>query len=260
MDDFKTIRLEEEENYATIVIDREKQHNALNIEVISELKSMLLELKQSEYRALIITGQGSKAFIAGADIGEMKDFSISDAREFAQKGQELMRLIEEFPCPIIAAVNGFALGGGNELMMACDLAVAEEEAVFGQPETGLGIMPGFGGTQRLTRLVGERRAKYLLYTGEKISAQEALKAGLVNQVVEKGQALAEAKKLAEKIAAQAPVAVKFTKESINFGFDAGVESGIAFEMNAFSLCFGTEDQKKGLEAFFNKEKPEFEGK
>lgn len=259
-DDFKNLEFEMKDRYGIIYVDRVKQHNSLNLEVIAELKRLLLNLDEEALRALIITGSGDKAFIAGADIAEMKELSMAEAREFSQEGQQLMQQIEEFPAPVIAAVNGFALGGGNELMMACDLAIAEEKAVFGQPETGLGIMPGFGGTQRLVRLVGERTAKYLLYTGDRIDAQRAEKIGLVNKVVENGNSLKAAEKLAQKIVKQAPVAVKMTKESINYGIDAGVERGISFEINAFSLCFGTEDQKIGLEAFINKEKPEFIGK
>ena len=260
LDDFKYIKFEMKDKYGIIYIDRVKQHNSLNLEVIAEFKRLLLELEKEKIRALIITGSGDKAFIAGADIAEMKELSMAEAREFSQEGHQLMQQIEEFPAPVIAAVNGFALGGGNELMMACDLAIAEEGALFGQPETGLGIMPGFGGTQRLARLVGERKAKYLLYTGDRITAKEAEEIGLINQIVPDGSSLEEAEKLAQKIVKQAPVAVKMTKESINYGIDAGVERGISFEINAFSLCFGTEDQKIGMEAFKNREKPEFLGK
>ncbi|MFN2363257.1 MAG: enoyl-CoA hydratase/isomerase family protein [Halarsenatibacteraceae bacterium] len=260
IDNSKNIKFEMKDMYGIVYIDRVKQHNSLNLEVIAEFKHLLLELEKKKIRALIITGSGEKAFIAGADIAEMKELSMSEAREFSQEGHQLMQQIEEFPAPVIAAVNGFALGGGNELMMACDLAIAEEGAIFGQPETGLGIMPGFGGTQRLTRLVGERKAKYLLYTGDRIAAEEAEEIGLINQIVPDGKSLEEAEKLAQKIVKQAPVAVKMTKESINYGIDAGVERGISFEINAFSLCFGTEDQKIGMKAFKNREKPEFLGK
>ncbi|MGM0413864.1 MAG: enoyl-CoA hydratase/isomerase family protein, partial [Bacillota bacterium] len=188
-DDFKNLEFEMKDRYGIIYVDRVKKHNSLNLEVIAEFKRLLLNLDEEALRALIITGSGDKAFIAGADIAEMKELSMAEAREFSQEGQQLMQQIEEFPAPVIAAVNGFALGGGNELMMACDLAIAEEKAVFGQPETGLGIMPGFGGTQRLVRLVGERAAKYLLYTGDRIDAQRAEKIGLVNKVVENGNSL-----------------------------------------------------------------------
>ncbi len=260
LDNLKNLKFELKDGYGIIYIDRVKQHNSLNLEVIAELKRLLLKLEEETLRALIITGSGDKAFIAGADIGEMKDLSMAEAREFSQEGHQLMQQIEEFPSPVIAAVNGFALGGGNEVMMACDLAIAEEGAIFGQPETGLGIMPGFGGTQRLARLVGERKAKYLLYTGDRIDAEQAEKIGLINKVVEDGSSLEEAEKLANKIAKQAPVAVKMTKEALNYGIDAGVDRGISFEINAFSLCFGTEDKEIGLEAFFKKESPEFKGK
>lgn len=259
-DNFKYIKFVMKDKYGIVYIDRVKQHNSLNLEVITELKNLLLDLEKDSLRALIITGSGNKAFIAGADIAEMKELSPAEAREFSQEGHQLMQQIEEFPAPVIAAVNGFALGGGNELMMACDLAIAEEGALFGQPETGLGIIPGFGGTQRLARLVGERKAKYLIYTGDRIAAKEADELGLINQIVPDGSSLEEAEKLAQRIAKQAPVAVKLAKESINYGIDAGVERGISFEVNAFSLCFGTEDQKIGMEAFKNREKPEFLGK
>lgn len=260
LDNLKTLEFVMKDDYGIIYIDRVKQHNSLSLEVIAEFKRLLLRLEKKGLRALIITGAGDKAFIAGADIAEMKALSMADAREFSQEGQQLMQQIEEFPAPVIAAVNGFALGGGNEVMMACDLAIAEEGALFGQPETNLGIMPGFGGTQRLARLVGERKAKYLLYTGDKIDAEEAEKIGLINQVVPDGSSLEEAEKLAQRIAKQAPVAVKMTKEAINYGIDAGVERGISFEINAFALCFGTEDKEIGLDAFFKKEKPDFLGK
>ncbi|MBF8437421.1 enoyl-CoA hydratase/isomerase family protein [Halanaerobiaceae bacterium Z-7014] len=260
IDNLKNLQFEMKDDYGIIFIDRVKQHNSLNLEVIAEFKRLLLKLEKKSLRALIITGNGEKSFIAGADIGEMKELTMAEAREFSQEGHQLMQQIEEFPAPVIAAVNGFSLGGGNELMMACDLAIAEEKAVFGQPETGLGIMPGFGGTQRLARLIGERKAKYLLYTGEKIDAERAVEIGLVNKVVENGSSLEAAEKIAAKIAKQAPVAVKMTKEAINYGIDAGVERGNSFEINAFSLCFGTEDKEVGLEAFFNKERPDFTGK
>ncbi len=260
-EELATIAVEKKDSYALITIDRPEALNVINTQVIMELKKVLLELKdEKELRSLIITGRGEKAFAAGADVGEMKDMSPSEARDFSRDGQQLMQQIEEFPRPIIAAVNGYTLGGGHELMLACDLVIAGEEAVFGQPETGLGIMPGYGATQRLPRQIGERRAKYLLYTGARIEADEALDYGLVNEVVESDSVLSRAEELAETIGEQAPVALKLTKESINFGLNEGIDKGTSHEINAFSLCFNTKDQEIGLKAFLEKEEPEFEGR
>ncbi len=260
MTNFDEIKLEKEAQIAVLSIDREKKHNILTSKVIAELKKALLELEKTEIRALIITGAGDKSFIAGADVAEMKDLSIGAAREFSREGHQLMQQIEEFPRPVIAAVNGYCLGGGNELMMACDLAIASQEAVFGQPETGLGIMPGYGGTQRLAQLVGVRKAKELLFTGKKIDAERAKELGLVNELVEHHQVKERAREVARQIAAQAPVAVKLTKEAVNFGLEEGVEKGDSYEINAFALCFGTSDQEQGMEAFLNKEKVDFAGR
>ncbi len=260
-EDFSTLALQKQGNYALLIIDRPDKLNVINTKTIAELKRALLRLKEEKkLRSLIITGRGEKAFAAGADVGEMKDLSTSEARDFARDGQQLMQQIEEFPRPIIAAVNGYVLGGGHELMLACDLVIAGEEAIFGQPETGLGIMPGYGATQRLPRQIGERRAKYLLYTGERIGAEKALKFGLVNEVVKPDEVMDRAEELAETIGEQAPVALKLTKESINFGLNEGIDKGTSHEVNAFSLCFNTRDQEAGLKAFLEKEEPEFEGR
>jgi len=258
--EFINIRIEIADRIGELFIDREDKYNVLNSAVISELKKALLELEKAEIRVLIITGSGDKSFVAGADVAEMKELSMSEAREFSRDGHQLMQQIEEFPRPVIAAVNGYCLGGGNELMMACDLAVASQEAVFGQPETGLGIIAGYGGTQRLARLVGVRKAKELLYTGRKIDAEKALELGLVNEIVEHHQVKDRARELAREIAGQAPIALKLTKEAVNFGLEEGVEKGDSYEINAFALCFGTEDQKRGLQAFLNKENIEFQGR
>ena len=260
-EEFESIEVEREEKFARIIIDRPEKMNVINSSVIQEMKRALLRLEEiKEVRALIITGRGEKAFAAGADVGEMKDLTPSQARDFAREGQQLMQQIEEFPRPVIAAVRGYALGGGQELTLACDLIIAGEEAEFGQPETSLGIMPGYGGTQRLPRQIGERRAKYLLYTGERIGADRALEFGLINEVVPPEEVKDRAAELAGTIASQAPVAVKLAKESINFGLNEGIDKGTSHEINAFSLCFNTRDQTHGFEAFMEGESPEFEGR
>lgn len=260
-EDFAAIELEDKDDYALIIIDRPEALNVLNIQTVKELKRAFLGLKDiKKFGSLILTGRGKKAFAAGADVGEMKDLSTSEAREFSRDGQQLMQQIEEFPRPVIAAVNGYVLGGGHELMLACDLVIAGEKAIFGQPETGLGIMPGYGATQRLPRQIGERRAKYMLYTGAKIKADQALDYGLINEVVEPENVMNRAEELAGTIAEQAPVALKLTKESINFGLNEGIDKGTSHEINAFSLCFNTRDQEIGLKAFLEKEEPEFEGR
>ncbi len=258
---FSAIAVDIEKNYAVLTVDRPDRMNVLNSTVISELKRALLRLEEIKgVRALVLTGRGEKAFAAGADVNEMKDLSPDEARDFARDGQQLMQQVEEFPRPVIAAVNGYALGGGQELMLACDLIVAGKEAEFGQPEASLGIMPGYGATQRLPRQIGERRAKYLLYTGERIDAETALDFGLVNKVVPGEEVQDRAEDLARKIADNAPVAVKLTKESVNFGLNEGIDKGTSHEINAFSLCFNTRDQEHGLKSFLSGEEPEFEGK
>ena len=260
-EEFESIDVKQCDNYALLVIDRPEKMNVINSTVIQEMKRSLLRLEEiKDVRALIITGRGERAFAAGADVGEMKDLSPSKARDFAREGHQLMQQIEEFPRPVIAAVRGYALGGGQELMLACDLVIAGEGAEFGQPETSLGIMPGYGATQRLPRQIGERRAKYLLYTGERIPAERALKFGLINEVVPAERVQDRAEELAGTVASRAPVAVKLAKESINFGLNEGIDKGTSHEINAFSLCFNTRDQSHGFEAFMEGEEPEFQGR
>ncbi len=258
---YKNLIIEREEELAYVKINRPQALNALNSQVLKELKSVFEELEASrEVRVVIITGKGEKAFIAGADVGEMKDMTTEEARLFASLGHDVTGLIENLSKPVIAAINGYCLGGGNELALACDLRIASENASFGQPEVGLGIIPGFGGTQRLPELIGIARAKELLFTGEIIDAGEAEKIGLVNRVVAADSLLDEARELAGIIIEKAPLAIRWTKEAVNFGLNEGVEKGITFERNVFALCFSTEDQRKGMNAFLKKEEIKFEGK
>ena len=237
-----------------ITINREKQLNALNSQVLNDLSAVLDSVDLDTTRCLIVTGAGEKSFVAGADIAEMKELNPASAKEFGTKGNEVMRKLETFPIPSIAAVNGFALGGGCELAMSCDIRICAENAVFAQPETSLGITPGFGGTQRLARIIGTGMAKELVYTCIKIKADEALKLGLVNHVYPQAELMAEAMKLANKIAACAPIAVRASKKAINDGMDVDMDSAIAIEEEMFSICFDTADQKNAMTAFVQKEK------
>lgn len=235
-----------------LTINKPQSLNALDSEVLRELGSVVAETAADEsIRVLIITGEG-RAFVAGADISEMVSKDPMQGLAFGKFGAEVFRAIEQLPIPVIAAINGFALGGGCELAMACDLRIASTKAKFGQPEVGLGIIPGFSGTQRLPRLVGPAKAKELVYTGEVIRADEALHIGLVNKVVEPEALMDEALALAEKIAAQAPVAVQLAKKAIDTGLQADIDTGIAIENDLFALCFSTRDQKVRMEAFLNK--------
>lgn len=235
-----------------LTINKPQSLNALDSEVLRELGSVVAETAADEsIRVLIITGEG-RAFVAGADISEMVSKDPMQGLAFGKSGAEVFRAIEQLPIPVIAAINGFALGGGCELAMACDLRIASTKAKFGQPEVGLGIIPGFSGTQRLPRLVGPAKAKELVYTGEVIRADEALRIGLVNKVVEPEALMDEALALAEKIAAQAPVAVQLAKKAIDTGLQADIDTGIAIENDLFALCFSTRDQKVRMEAFLNK--------
>lgn len=235
-----------------LTINKPQSLNALDSEVLRELGSVVAETAADEsIRVLIITGEG-RAFVAGADISEMVSKDPMQGLAFGKSGAEVFRAIEQLPIPVIAAVNGFALGGGCELAMACDLRIASSKAKFGQPEVGLGIIPGFSGTQRLPRLVGPAKAKELVYTGEVIRADEALRIGLVNKVVEPEALMDEALALAEKIAAQAPVAVQLAKKAIDTGLQADIDTGVAIENDLFALCFSTRDQKVRMEAFLNK--------
>lgn len=259
--DYKHLLIEKKDKIAVVKINRPKALNALNTEVLKELKVSFESLNEEEsIRAIILTGKGKKAFVAGADISEMKDKDPVKAKKFAEAGHQAFNSIENSRKPVIAAVNGFALGGGNELAIACDLRIAAQNAQFGQPEVGLGIIAGFGGTQRLAKIVGEARAKEILLTANNIDAEKAENIGLVNEVVDQKDLIDRAEEMAQDIAKNAPLAVQMTKEAVNFGREEGIESGLSFETNAFSYCFSTEDQKKGMEAFLNKESVKFSGK
>ena len=257
---YKTISYEVNENIGKLTINRPEALNALNSEVLDELDHLLEEIeKDKDLRCLIITGAG-RSFVAGADIKEMSELSPIEANKFGKKGIGVFRKIEKLPMPVIAAVNGFALGGGCELAMACDIRIASQKALFGQPEVGLGIMPGFGGSQRLQRLVGQGWAKYLILSAENIKADKALEIGLVQDVVEVEELEERVNSLAKAIASKAPIAVKLAKEAINTGAQVDIDSALRIEELAFGLTFSTEDMKKGTQAFINKEKCEFENK
>ncbi len=225
------------------------------------LEEKLLEIKNNEnIRVVIIRGSGGKAFVAGADIEEMKDMSFIDAKNFAKLGHRVFTLIESINKPFIAAIDGFALGGGNELAMSCDLRFATEKSKFGQPEVSLGIIPGFGGTQRLTELVGPTMAKELIYTGETINAKKACEIGLINRVVKNEELMDIVKNIAKNIASNAPLAIGFAKEAILNKQKAAGEKDLDFESNLFALCFNTRDQKLGMDAFLKREKIDYKGK
>jgi len=238
-----------------ITINRPEALNALNRAGLQELNEVLDAVDLGTIRCLVITGAGEKAFVAGADVAEMCCMNESEARIFSETGNALFRKIETFPVPIIAAVNGYALGGGNELALSCDIRICSENAVFGQPEADLGITPGFGGTQRLARVIGSTsKAKELLFTCRNIKAEEALQIGLVSAVYPQIDLLAEAIKMADRIAGHAPIAIRNIKKAVNEGLDMPIEDAIQHEVNLFGYCFTTEDQKEGMQAFLQKRK------
>lgn len=239
-----------------ITISREKAMNALNSTVLEELDQTLDAVNLDEVRCLILTGAGEKSFVAGADIGEMSSLTKAEGEAFGKKGNDVFRKLETFPIPVIAAVNGFALGGGCEISMSCDIRICSDNAVFGQPEVSLGITPGFGGTQRLARLVGAGMAKQLIYTARNIKADEALRIGLVNAVYPLAELMPAAEKMAAGIAKNAPIAVRNCKKAINEGLDADMDEAIVIEEKLFGDCFETYDQKEGMAAFLEKRKVE----
>lgn len=239
-------------SYAVITINREKALNALNSEVLDDLSKVLDGIDCDSVRAVVLTGAGDKSFVAGADIGEMSTLTKAEGEAFGKKGNDVFRRIETFPIPFIAAVNGFALGGGCEIAMSCDIRIASEGAVFGQPEVGLGITPGFGGTQRLARLVGAGMAKQMIYSARNIKADEAYRIGLVNAVYPAEELMEQAEKLASVIAANAPIAVRACKKAINDGLDLPMDEAIALEEKLFGSCFESEDQKEGMANFLRK--------
>lgn len=244
-----------------VTIDRQNALNALNSEVLAELGQTFDAISLADTRCVILTGAGEKSFVAGADIGEMSKLTKAEGEAFGKKGNDVFLKIESFPLPVIAAVNGFALGGGCELSMSCDIRLASENAVFAQPEVSLGITAGFGGTQRLPRIIGLGKAKELLYTTNKIKAPEALALGLVNAVYAPEALMDEAVKLAEKIARNAPIAVRATKKAINDGMQVDIDSAVGIEAKLFGSCFESADQQNAMTAFVEKRKPEpFENK
>ncbi len=246
------VNYEVEGAVGVITINRPEALNALNSSVLDELVQVLDGVDQDAVRCLILTGAGEKSFVAGADIGEMSTLSKAEGEAFGKKGNDLFRRLETFPIPVIAAVNGFALGGGCEIAMSCDFRIAADTAVFGQPEVGLGITPGFGGTQRLARLIGPGMAKQLIYTARNIKADEALRVGLVNQVVPAAELMETAKKLASTIAKNAPIAVRACKQAINEGLELDMDAAIVLEEKLFGNCFETEDQREGMANFLRK--------
>lgn len=258
--EYTKLIVEKQNDVCIVKINNPQALNALNSTVLSELDCAFTEIgKDAQIKVVVITGEG-KAFVAGADISQMSTMNATEGKAFGEQGAAVFRKIETLPIPVIAAVNGFALGGGCELAMACDIRIASVKAKFGQPEVGLGITPGFSGTQRLPRIVGLGKAKELIYTGGHIDAEEAYRIGLVNKVVEPEALMDETLKMANKIASNAPIAVKYSKEAINTGMQMDIDSAIAMEANLFGLCFASEDQKEGMGAFLGKRAPEFKNK
>ena len=258
---FENLLLERDGGIAILTINRPKVLNALNSQTLDELRRAILELKADEgVRALVLTGAGEKSFVAGADINELATQTPVSGREHAMTGQHVLDLIEHMGKPVIAASNGFALGGGCELAMACTIRIAADTAKLGQPEINLGLIPGYAGTQRLTRIVGRGRALELLLTGDQVTAQEAHRLGLVNRVVPAADLMAEAKRLAATLAAKAPVAIRYILEAVHKGVEMPFAEAQVFEATLFGLVASTEDMREGTKAFLEKRKTEFRGK
>ncbi len=243
---------EVKDNVAVITINRPEALNALNSDVLDELNAVIDGIDISVVRAVVLTGAGEKSFVAGADIGEMSTLTKAEGEAFGKKGNDVFRKLETLPVPVIAAVNGFALGGGCEISMSCDIRICSDNAMFGQPEVGLGITPGFGGTQRLARTVGVGMAKQLIYTARNIKADEALRIGLVNAVYPQAELMEQAMKLATTIAANAPIAVRNCKKAINDGLQVGIDDALVIEEKLFGDCFESYDQKEGMANFLRK--------
>lgn len=248
------VELEVKGQIGVLTINRPEALNALNDQVIGQLDQVLDSVDVGAVRCLIVTGAGQKAFVAGADIAQMSGLTKAEGQAFGKLGNDVFRKLETLPIPTIAAVNGFALGGGCELSMSCDIRLASDTAVFGQPEVGLGITPGFGGTQRLARLVGPGKAKELIYTARNIKAPEALAIGLVQAVYPADELMAEAEKMASRIASNAPIAVRACKKAINDGLQVDIDSALVVEEKLFGSCFETKDQKNAMAAFVEKRK------
>lgn len=257
--EYNFLKIEHTQGITILKISAPKSLNALNSTILKELSDCVSHLDAAT-RVLIITGDGEKSFVAGADISEMAHLNEAQGYEFGRLGAQVFRAIETLPIPVIAAVNGFALGGGCELAMACDIRIASSKAKFGQPEVGLGIIPGFSGTYRLPKIVGQGHAKEMIYTGKVIRADEALRIGLVNAVYEPEQLMEKAVEMAQMMLHNAPVAISLAKQSINEGYDLDADAAIALENKLFGKCFATSDQKEGMDAFLNKRQAEFNGK
>ncbi len=246
------VNYEVKDKYAIITINRPEALNALNSQVLDDLEAVIDGIDTNAVRAVVITGAGEKSFVAGADIGEMSTLTKAEGEAFGKKGNDVFRKIETLPIPVIAAVNGFALGGGCEIAMSCDIRIAADSAMFGQPEVGLGITPGFGGTQRLARLVGDGMAKQMIYTARNIKADEALRIGLVNAIYPLEELMGAAEKMASTIAANAPIAVRACKKAINDGRQVDIDKALVVEEKLFGSCFESEDQKEGMANFLRK--------
>ena len=258
---FENVLLNKQGRVAILTVNRPQVLNALNPQTLLDIRGAAEQFRDDEAAdVLIITGAGEKAFVAGADISFMAEMTPLQIRGFAQMGQEIFLMIEKMKKPVIAAVNGFTFGGGCELAMACDFRICTEKSKFGQPEVHLGVTPGFGGTQRLPRLVGTGMAKQLLFTGETINAQEALRIGLVNKVTAQDALMEETMKIAVKISQQGQVAVQLCKAAVHEGMQTDIDRAMALELDAFALCFASEDQKEGMKAFLEKRDPQFIGK
>ncbi len=256
--EFTNIILTKDNGIATVTLNRPKALNALNKDILVEMLRCFNDLADDEkIKVVIVTGAGAKSFVAGADISAMENFSVLEAKQFGILGHKVMSSIENLPQPVIAAVNGFALGGGCELALCCDIRIAAVNAKFGQPEVNLGVIPGFGGTQRLPRLVGKGLANELLFSGNIIDAQEACRIGLVNRLVEQDQLMVECEKLAQSIAAKAGTAVRFCKEAVNNGIEMDSKRACDYEVDLFALCFASDDQREGMQAFLEKRRPDF---
>lgn len=258
---WENVTMEIKDGIATVTINRPKQLNALNVATIKDLSDVFDEIKKNdEIKGILLTGSGDKAFVAGADIAQMRNFGVREARDFAERGQTTFSKIEDLPKPVIAVVNGYALGGGLELAMSCDIIIASEKARFGQPEVKLGVIPGFGGTQRLVRRVGMHLAKELIFSGEMITAERAAAMNLVNTVYPPAKVMEKATELLRTILANGPIAISMAKSAINGGADQTISIGFLIERDSFAQCFASEDQKEAMGAFVEKRDAKFKGK
>jgi enoyl-CoA hydratase/carnithine racemase len=253
-----TVDLAVEDGVATITIDRPESLNALNVPTLHALEDAIQDAEEADARVLVLTGAGEDAFVAGADISHMVDMDTAEAQAYAELGHGVANAIESFPAPAIAAINGYAFGGGMELALACDLRVASERAILGQTEIDLGIVPGWGGTQRLPRLVGDEAARRLIYFGDRLDATDALEEGLVGEVVAHGELDDHVADLASDLAAQPATALRAAKEAINASHETGLSAGLDFEARTWAGLFGSHDQREGMQAFLDDRNPDFE--